>query len=451
MKKLFGTDGVRGMANRDLMTPEMAMALGQAIARTFQHAKTTHRIIIGKDTRRSSYMIELAMAAGLCSMGSNAVLLGPISTPGVAFLTKAMRADVGVMISASHNPFYDNGIKFFDHDGYKLSDEIEMRVEKIVADGIPPEDRPMREAIGKAYRVDDAMGRYVEFVKATFPKELTLDGIKIVIDCAHGAAYKSAPMTLWELGAEVIPLGVKPNGLNINHLSGALHPEVMCQTLVAEKAKIGIALDGDADRVILCDEKGDVVDGDKIMALCAIELKNKNQLEKNSVVGTVLTNMGVENYLGEHGIGLIRSRVGDRYIIESMREQGILLGGEPSGHLIFAQHSTTGDGLIAALQVLSIMVQTGKALSELVKDIPLYPQVTQNIKVKERRPLESVIPLQAALSDLKKRSGKKMRVVMRYSGTEALLRLMIVGENQSLIEKELGQLAQVAVDQLGRA
>lgn len=450
MKKLFGTDGVRGVANMHPMTPEMAMALGQAIARTFQHAKTTHRIIIGKDTRRSSYMIELAIASGLCSMGSNAVLLGPISTPGVAFLTKAMRADVGVMISASHNPFYDNGIKFFDRDGYKLSDEIEMRVEKTVADGIRPEDRPVREAIGKAYRVDDAIGRYVEFVKATFPKELTLDGVKVVIDCAHGAAYKLAPMALWELGAEVVAMGGKPNGMNINDLCGALYPKSMCRAVVEEKAKVGLALDGDADRVILCDENGEIVDGDKIIALCALELKNKKQLGKNCVVGTILTNMGVENYLSEQGISLVRTKVGDRYIIESMRENGFLLGGEPSGHLIFAKHSTTGDGLIAALQVLSIMVQTGKKLSELVKDIPLFPQISCNIKVKERRPLESVVPLQTALSDLEKRSGKKMRAVVRYSGTEPLLRLMIEGESQALIEKEMGQLTQVVVDQLGQ-
>lgn len=448
MKKLFGTDGVRGQANAHPMTPEIAMALGQAIAKYFQHKNTTHRIVIGKDTRRSSYMIEQAIAAGVCSMGSNAILLGPISTPGVAFLTKAMRADAGIMISASHNQFDDNGIKFFNRDGFKLSDKIELKIESMVENKEMDEDRPVGENIGKAYRVEDAVGRYVEFVKRTFPKTLSLDGLKIVVDCANGAAYKLAPLALWELGAEVIPIGVKPNGVNINKECGALHPEQMGELVVQHGAQLGMALDGDADRVILCDEKGQVIDGDQVIALCAIELDRQGWLNKQKIVGTVMSNMGVENYLKQKGIAMVRTQVGDRYIIEKMREEELKLGGEPSGHIIFSKHTTTGDGLIAALQVLATVVKDKRPLSELVADIPLYPQLNTKIEVKDKKPIKDIPEMQKAIDALDAKLNGKGRSVIRYSGTESVLRLMVEGENQSLIQQELDKLVQVAEREL---
>lgn len=443
-KKLFGTDGVRGTANRYPMTPEVALSLGQAIASYFRHEKTTHRIVIGKDTRRSSYMIEFAIAAGVCSMGSNAVLLGPTATPGVAFITKAMRADAGIMISASHNPFEDNGIKFFNRDGYKLSDQTEMEIQKLVETGFEGDQRPIGEDVGKAFRVEDALGRYVEFVKLSFPKTLTLDGLKIVIDCAHGAAYKSAPMVLWELGAEVVSLGIKPNGTNINLDCGALFPQTMADEVKRQKANIGIALDGDADRVILCDENGTLIDGDQAIALCAMALAEEGLLQKKKIVGTIMTNMGVENYLKELGFEMVRTAVGDRYITEEMIKHGYQLGGEPSGHIIFADHGTTGDGLVAALQVLARMVKSGRKLSELVREIPLYPQVSAAIRVKEKRPLTDLPQLSAAITDLETRLKGKGRAVVRYSGTEPVLRLMIEGENQKLIQSELDILTKIA-------
>lgn len=448
MRKLFGTDGVRGKANVAPMTPEIALALGQAIAHYFGQEKSAHRIIIGKDTRRSSYMLELAMAAGVCSMGSTAVFTGPLPTPGVAYLTKAMRADAGVMISASHNPYDDNGIKFFDHDGFKLSDDIELELEKFMERGVDAGIRPIGAGIGKAYRIEDAQGRYTEAVKRTFPRKLTLDGLRVVIDCANGAAYKLAPAVLWELGAEVIPIGIDPNGTNINDNCGALYPDGMCRTVLKHGAHLGIALDGDADRLILCDEKGQVVDGDKVMALCALELMQEDQLKHNVVVGTILTNMGIENHLFENGISLKRTSVGDRYIIEEMRKSGVSLGGEPSGHLIFARHATTGDGLIAALQVLASLRKSGKRLSDLTDMIELYPQVTKNIRVKSKPPLESLGPLNQAIFEMEKRLNKKGRAVVRYSGTEDVLRLMIEGQDKKLIQEELTRLSQVVTQNL---
>lgn len=451
MKKLFGTDGIRGLANRYPVTPEVAMTIGQAFARFFEHKKNTRRIVIGKDTRRSSYMIELAIAAGVCSMGSNAILLGPISTPGVAFLTRAMRADAGIMISASHNEFSDNGIKFFDRQGYKLSDEIEMKIEAMAEKALSDEDRPVGGDIGKAFRVDDALGRYVEFLKRAFPRDLTLDGLKVVLDCANGAAYKLAPMVLWELGAEVISLGVKPSGININDDCGALHPQNMIAAVKKHGADIGIALDGDADRVVFCDERGACINGDRIIALCALEMAAQGVLEKNTIVGTILSNMGVENYLRSKGINMERTQVGDRYITEAMREQGFTLGGEPSGHMIFSRISTAGDGVIAALQVLAAMVKSGKKLGELVDEIPLYPQVNKNIRVKQKRPIDEVPEINQALQDLESRLEQKGRAVVRYSGTEPVLRLMIEGENRNLIQSELEDLCQLAQTYLGVA
>jgi phosphoglucosamine mutase len=441
-KRLFGTDGVRGLANVYPMTPEIALSLGQAIAIRLRYDKSTRRIIIGKDTRRSSYMIEQAIAAGVCSMGSEAVFLGPIPTPGVAFLTKAMRADAGIMISASHNPYSDNGIKVFDRDGFKLTDEVEVELEEMI-DKLSHVERPTGNKIGKAFRVDDAQGRYIEFLKRTYPKDSSLEGVKVVIDCANGAAYAVAPKVLWELGAEVIPVAVEPSGTNINERCGALHPKNLSDAVRECGADFGMALDGDADRVILADENGQIVDGDKVIALCALEMKSQGVLKNNKIVGTILTNMGVENYLKGQDIGMVRTTVGDRYIIEAMRKYNLKLGGEPSGHVIFSRHTTTGDGVIAGLQVLATMVSSGKKLSALVQAIPLYPQVSQNIRVQERTPLEDVAPIQDAIHAVEKRLGGKGRVVMRYSGTEPVLRLMLEGEDPSAIQQEQDALTQV--------
>lgn len=443
MRKLFGTDGVRGEANQFPMTPEIAMALGQAAAWFFRKKDSVKRIIIGKDTRRSSYMIENAMAAGICSMGCTAIYTGPIPTPAVAFLTKAMRADAGVMISASHNRYEDNGIKFFDRDGFKLTDEEEMLIEDFVFNKLKDFSRPTGMEIGNAFRIDDAQGRYIEFVKRALPKRFNLDGLKIVVDCANGAAYKVAPQSLWELGAEVIRIGVEPDGKNINSGCGALHPEKMAKKVVEVGADLGIALDGDADRVIICDEKGEILHGDKLIAMCAVELNDENFLDKRSVVGTIMTNMGVEKYLKDHGIDMIRTKVGDRYIIEAMKENGFKLGGEPSGHVIFSKHTTTGDGLIAALQVLTTMVKSEMPLSELVKSIPIYPQVTKNLKVTEKKPLESIPEIQNTLQSLEEKFNGQARSVIRYSGTEPLLRIMLEGKEEKIIQEELASLVKV--------
>lgn len=448
-KKIFGTDGVRGVANVHPMTPEMAMALGQAIAVMSRHKKSTRRIIIGKDTRRSSYMIEQAIASGVCSMGGEAVFLGPIPTPGVAFLTKAMRADAGIMISASHNPFDDNGIKFFDADGFKFSDATEEKIEEFIEKTLPNIERPTGNRIGRAFRVDDAAGRYIEFLKRTFPKDATLEGMRVVIDCANGASYHIAPKVLWELGAEVVTLGVDPNGTNINEKCGALHPQILSETVCSVGAHFGMALDGDADRVILCDEKGVVIDGDRLIALCALEMQKQGILKGNAIVGTILTNMGVENHLKEHGIAMLRTAVGDRYIIEAMRQNNLKLGGEPSGHVIFSRHTTTGDGVIAALQALAMMVVEGKSLSSLVAAIPLYPQVSHNIRVRQKPPLETVPAVQKAIHEVEARLNGKGRLVVRYSGTEPLLRVMLEGEDAALIQREHDGLASLITTHLG--
>lgn len=442
-KKLFGTDGVRGLANHYPMTPEMAMLLGQAIAYHFKQEKPQNKIIIGKDTRRSSYMLEQAIAAGVCSMGSFAVLTGPLPTPAIGFLAKAMRADAGVMISASHNSFQDNGIKFFDQDGFKLSDAIELELEEFVFSKIHQVERPVRDEIGQAKRIADAQGRYIEFVKSTFPKSYTLEGLKVVIDCANGAAYRVAPAVLEELGAEVIAIGVKPDGTNINLGCGATDTRLLQETVVKNRAQVGMALDGDADRVIFCDEKGTIIDGDKVIAICAQQLMPNGKGISKKVVGTIMTNMGVENYLKEKGIELVRTRVGDRYIIERMREENIVLGGEPSGHIIFSQYTTTGDGLLAGLQVLANMLKLKATLSELASQIPLYPQVQQNIHVKSKVPIENFPEISNALSSLEERSKNSCRAIVRYSGTEPVLRLMIEGKDEILIQKELQALSEI--------
>lgn len=442
-KKLFGTDGVRGLANQFPMTPEIAMKLGQAIAYHFAQKKGGGRIVIGKDTRRSSYLYEYALCAGIASMGSTAILTGPLPTPGVAFLTNTMRADAGVMISASHNAYYDNGIKFFDPNGFKLDEELEKQMELFCEKS--PEDvvRPINDQIGRAYRVEDAVGRYVQFLKTTFPRDIDLTGVKVVVDCAHGAGYQVAPMVLQELGAEVITLGINPNGVNINDNVGALHPEAMARVVKESGAVIGIAIDGDGDRLIVSDEKGNVVDGDQVLALCALELQKENKLTHNTIVGTVMTNVGVEVFLKNHGIQLVRTSVGDKFIVHEMKRGGYSLGGEPSGHLIFLDLATTGDGVLAGLQVLALIKKTGKPLSELIREIPLYPQLTQNIKVVNKKDLDTIPQVSSVLHQVREQLGDKGRVILRYSGTEPLLRVTCEGESTEAIAVHLKKLTTV--------
>ncbi|HBF11877.1 MAG TPA: phosphoglucosamine mutase [Deltaproteobacteria bacterium] len=440
MKKLFGTDGIRGLANRYPMTPEIALSLGQAIAFYFARKQGGGRILIGKDTRRSSYMFELALSAGISSMGSTAILTGPLPTPGVAFLTRTMRADAGIVISASHNAFEDNGIKFFDKTGYKFPDDVERQMEEFVFSTHTESIKPTGTDIGRAIRIEDAVGRYVEFLKSTFPKDILLKDMKIVVDCANGAAYNVAPMLFSEMEAEIELIGNKPNGSNINRDCGALHPQIMSQIVKQTHADIGIALDGDADRVVICDENGIILNGDHILAMLAMEKKERNSWPDKTVVGTIMSNMGLEIFLKEQGLHFVRTSVGDRYIIEEMNKKGYSLGGEPSGHIILKDISTTGDGLIAALQILSLMKRTGKPLSQLVQSVAMFPQAMQNIRVKERKDLEKIKPLQEELKEVEKELKGKGRIVLRYSGTEPLLRLMIESENDALIGSQMKRL-----------
>jgi phosphoglucosamine mutase len=376
-RKFFGTDGIRGLTNSDPMTAQMALCVGMAAGEHFLRGDHRHRVVIGKDTRLSGYMMESAMVAGFTSVGMDVVLLGPMPTPAVAMLTRSMRADLGVMISASHNPYADNGIKLFGPDGYKLSDDDERAIEKRLEKG-PKLAKPGE--IGRARRIDDARGRYVQFAKDTFPERLRLDGLKVVIDCANGAAYHVAPEALWELGAEVIPLGVKPNGLNINENCGSTHPELLQETVVASGADIGLALDGDADRLIVTDEKGQMVDGDQLMALIALGMQGRGELTGDAVVATVMSNLGLERRLKEAGLNLVRTKVGDRYVLEEMRKSGCNVGGEQSGHIILTDHATTGDGLVAGLQVLAALVEAKAPASELLRQFEPLPQLLKNVR-----------------------------------------------------------------------
>ncbi len=449
-KKLFGTDGVRGVANIDPMTTEMAMQLGRAAAFVFKHeANRRHRIVIGKDTRLSGYMIENALVAGICSMGVDVLVVGPLPTPGIAFITSSMRADAGVVISASHNPYQDNGIKFFSRTGYKLPDELELKIEELIINHRLDELRPIADEVGKAYRIDDAIGRYVVFLKNTFPKDLDLQGLRIVLDCAHGAGYKVAPCVLTELGAEVIPLGIKPNGTNINEGCGSMHPEVMAAKVREYRADLGIALDGDADRVIFVDEHGVEVDGDHIMALCGTEMIKAGQLKKKTVVATVMSNMGLDIAMKKVGGKVVRTDVGDRYVVEEMLKNDYNLGGEQSGHMIFLDHNTTGDGILSALQVLAIIQRTGKPLSELAQVMTSLPQVLVNVKVRKKADLQEIAPIKKVIDDVESELGDKGRVLVRYSGTEPLLRVMIEGENQERIEVLADQVASAVREHIG--
>ncbi len=433
---LFGTDGIRGVANEHPMTPELALRLGRAVTfvagRGLSHQP---RIVIGKDTRLSGYMIETAIASGICSMGGRVMLCGPIPTPAVAHLTVSMRADAGIVISASHNPYADNGIKVFGHDGFKLPDAAEAEIETLMQDETSLMGaRKTGPEIGRAERLRGALGRYIVFAKTTFPGDLSLEGVRIVVDAAHGAAYKTAPGVFQELGAKVTAIGVKPNGLNINREYGSLHPENARVEVIRRNAQIGIALDGDADRVIVIDEKGQIVDGDAVMAMCAQRLILEGQLRKSTVVATVMSNLGLERALAAQGARLVRTPVGDRYVVEEMRRGGYNLGGEQSGHLIFLDHASTGDGIIGALQVLALMMKTGKTVSELAKaSMERVPQVLENVSLPARRPLEQMEKLTAASAKVRQELGDEGRILIRWSGTEAKLRIMIEGPDESRI------------------
>ena len=449
MKKLFGTDGVRGVANQDPMTSEMALRIGRAAAHVFRDSARRHRIVIGKDTRLSGYMIESALTAGLCSMGMDVLLVGPVPTPGIAFLTRSLRADAGVVVSASHNPYEDNGIKFFGRDGFKLPDETENKMEDLIFSGAVDSIRPTASEIGKAFRIDDAIGRYNEFVKSSIPRGLDLSGLRVVVDSANGAAYKIGPRILTELGSDVISLHDQPDGMNINHGCGSLHPRVISRAVVAHEAQIGIAFDGDADRVIFCDEKGAVVDGDAVMAVCALRMMKEGRLKQNTLVATVMSNLGLELAMRQAGGRLLRSAVGDRYVMEKMISGGYNLGGEQSGHIIFLDHNTTGDGIISALQILSTMKQSGKPLSELASCMKTYPQVLVNVKVKERQDLASIPEIARRMTEIEKKLDGTGRLLVRYSGTEPKVRVMLEGENQNEIKALADGLAATIREKLG--
>ncbi len=448
-KRLFGTDGVRGVANIHPMTTEMAMQLGRAAAYVFRNGNRRHRIVIGKDTRLSGYMIENALAAGICSMGVDVLVVGPLPTPGIAFITASMRADAGVVISASHNPYQDNGIKFFSADGFKLPDEMELKIEELIFSKKIDSLRPIASEVGKAFRIDDAKGRYVVFLKNSFPRDLDLKGLRIVLDCANGAAYKAAPAVLEELGAEVIALGVSPNGTNINAGCGSLHPEVISDAVKEHRAHLGIALDGDADRVIFVDEFGNEVDGDHIMAICATTMLKEGKLAKETLVATVMSNMGLDIAVRQAGGKVVKTAVGDRYVVEEMLRHGYNLGGEQSGHMIFLDHNTTGDGMISALQVLAIMQRSGKPLSELAEVMIALPQVLLNVRVEEKRDIQEIPEIRQVIAAAEAKLGDSGRVLIRYSGTEPLLRIMLEGQDKyqitalaheigAAIEKHLG-------------
>jgi phosphoglucosamine mutase len=442
-RKLFGTDGIRGVANEEPMTAEVALRLGQAVAQRFRHPSRPGRVVIGKDTRLSGYMLESALQAGIVAAGADVMLVGPLPTPGIAFITSSMRADAGVVISASHNPFQDNGIKIFAADGFKLPDEMEAELERRMSE-IAAGDTSARAGaagIGKAVRIEDARGRYVQFLKHAFPKDRTLDGIKIVVDCANGAAYQVAPRVFEELGAEVVTLGCHPDGRNINEGCGALHPELMAAEVKRVGAHLGVALDGDADRVILADEHGTVVDGDQIMAILGTRMLDHDTLPGRTLVATVMSNLGLERSLASKGGSLMRTAVGDRYVVEAMRAGGYLLGGEQSGHIIFLDHATTGDGMVAALRVLAAMVEESRPLSELARVMVRYPQVLLNFAVARKRPLEDMPVVQQCIARVEGDLGADGRVVVRYSGTESKARVMIEGTDLGRIRAQADEIA----------
>ncbi|TMJ38048.1 MAG: phosphoglucosamine mutase [Alphaproteobacteria bacterium] len=441
-RKYFGTDGVRGIANRSPMSPDMVMKIGLAAGSVYSQGNHRHRAVIGKDTRLSGYMIEQALTAGLLSAGVDVFLFGPLPTPAVAMLTRSLRADLGVMISASHNPYHDNGIKLFGPDGYKLSDEQELAIEKLIdtADGsklAAPQDK-----LGRAKRIEDAQARYIEFAKRTFPKALRLEGLRVVIDTANGGAYKVASAALWELGAEIIPIGNDPNGFNINEKCGSTAPEAMCAKVIETRADIGIALDGDADRVVIADEQGKLIDGDQLMALIATSWHRQQRLSGGGIVATVMSNLGLERHLAEMKLTLARTKVGDRYVVEHMRQHGFNIGGEQSGHIVMSDFSTTGDGLVAALQVLAEVVRTGKPVSQVCHVFEPVPQVLKNVRYGEGKPLETKT-VKEAIAEAMSKLGSSGRLVIRPSGTEPLIRVMAEGDDAGLVSKIVEEICTV--------
>jgi phosphoglucosamine mutase len=439
-RRLFGTDGIRGTANSEPMTAETALRLGQAAGLLFTRGSHRHRVVIAKDTRLSGYMLEPALTAGFIGAGMDVTLVGPLPTPAVAMLTRSLRADLGVMLSASHNPFEDNGIKLFGPDGYKLSDETEQEIEALMAAGLGPRMAPPAR-LGRAARLDDAPGRYMESAKATFPRGLRLDDLKIVVDCANGAAYRVAPTILWELGAEVVPVGVSPDGFNINKGCGSTHPQYFCQQVLDHQANFGIALDGDADRVQIADEHGNLIDGDQILALIARSWAADNRLHGSAIAATVMSNLGLEHFLAAQGLRLERTKVGDRYVVECMRTKGLNVGGEQSGHVIFSDFSTTGDGLVAALQVLAVIVERNRPASEVCRVFSPLPQRLKNVRFTGDSPLRDD-RIQAMIRDAERRLANTGRVLIRESGTEPLIRIMAEGDNEDLVASVVEELAE---------
>jgi phosphoglucosamine mutase len=440
MGRLFGTDGIRGRVNRHPMQPQLVLRLGLAAGQYFRNGNKRHRVVIGKDTRLSGYVFESALTSGFCAAGMDVFLVGPMPTPAISFLTRSMRADLGVVISASHNPYMDNGIKFFDKEGFKLADKVENEISAMVTNPEFAWDYPAHDQVGRAKKIQDSPGRYIVELKHSFPAGMTLDGVTIVLDCAHGAAYRVAPLIFEELGAKVITLGVEPNGLNINDGCGSLHPEVLAAKVREHGADIGLALDGDADRLIVVDEHGMVLDGDQIMAVCADEMLTRGSLVGNTLVSTVMSNMALEVFMQERGGRLIRTKVGDRYVVEEMRKGGYLLGGEQSGHMVFMEHSTTGDGTLAALQLLRIMVARQRPISEIAGLLTPYPQKLVNVRVKKKVPFADVPSIQEAVRHAEERLGRTGRVLLRYSGTEALARIMVEAQDQSLVDELCAEL-----------
>lgn len=447
--KIFGTDGVRGRANRGSMVPEIAMALGRAAGKLLRRHSEKPRVVIGKDTRLSCYVFENALISGLCSMGVDTLMVGPLPTPGVAFITRAYRADAGIVISASHNPYYDNGIKFFDSEGFKLPDSWEAEIERLVAENNFEDSLPEDSKIGKNTKIIDADGRYIEFVKASFPRGISLKNLKIVLDCANGAGYKVAPLVFRELDAAVFAYGISPDGLNINANCGSMHPEVAQKAVIEHHADVGIALDGDADRVVLIDENAQIVDGDTMLAICARDMHRRGLLRNNRVVGTVMSNLGFIKAMEGLGIEVIKSQVGDRYVIQDMLAYGANLGGEQSGHLISLDHNTTGDGLVCALQVLRIMIETDSKLSDLASFVKRYPQVCLNVRVAKKEPLEKIQNLQEAIESVEKVLSGSGRILVRYSGTENICRVMVEGLKTKLVNQLASQVADVIRKEIG--
>ena len=440
-RKYFGTDGIRGRTNTAKLTPELAMKAGMAAGRIFTRGYHRHRVVIGKDTRLSGYMIESALVSGFTAVGMDVFQFGPLPTPAVAMLTRSLRADIGVMITASHNPYEDNGIKFFGPDGQKLSDDVEMEIERLMAAGLEQGLAPSAK-IGRAKRVDDSQARYIEFAKRTFPRNLRLDGMRIVIDCAHGAAYKVAPEVLWELGADIVAMGVTPDGTNINLDCGSTAPQAMCARVRETRADLGIALDGDADRVVMADEKGEIIDGDQILALIAKSWSKSGKLKGAGVVGTVMTNAGLDHYLASLDLKLARARVGDRYVLEEMKKGGFNVGGEQSGHIILSDVSTTGDGLVAGLQMLAVLAQEGKPASEAAHLYNPLPQILENVRFKKGSPLDDA-RVKSCIEDANAKLGATGRILVRKSGTEPLIRVMAEGEDEKLVRAVVRQIASV--------